>query len=103
MPRIIDPGDSPQPPLPGSNIVWQPAPLSPPTLNTAPTVSSTPNPGQGVALDLNGFLPVSAAATGCRMLAADPGSPKIGEFWFRTDTLQFSVQAAAGVKRVTLA
>lgn len=103
MPFITNPDDSPTPPLPGSNVVWQPPPPSPPTLNSAPTVSSTPNPGQGVALDLNGFLPASAAASGLRVLAADPSSPRIGEFWFRSDTLQFCVQAAAGVKRVTLA
>lgn len=80
-----------------------PPPTAPATLGTAPTVSSTPSAGQGVALTPSGVLPPSAAATGLRMRASDPASPLIGEFWFRTDTLQFCVKTAAGVKRVTLA
>lgn len=77
-----------------------PPPLAPPTLSGAPIVPSTP--GQTVVLDSSGRLPSSAVATGLRMLTADPGSPKTGEFWYRTDTSQFCVQESAAVKRVTL-
>lgn len=70
-----------------------------PLLGTAPTVSSTPRPGQGVALTSSGVLPASAAATGLRMLDADPVSPLTGEFWYRTDLDKLSVKTAAGVKR----
>lgn len=80
-----------------------PAPTAVKTLGTAPQVSSTPIPGQGVALTAAGVLPPSAAATGVRMLSADPSNPLVGEFWYRTDTNQFCVKASAGVKRVTLA
>lgn len=70
-----------------------------PLLGTAPTVSSTPSPGQGVALTISGVLPVSAAATGIRMLTADPVSPLTGEFWYRADLDKLSVKTATGVKR----
>lgn len=70
-----------------------------PLLGTAPTVSSTPRPGQGVALTAAGVLPPSAAATGLRMLAADPVSAMVGEFWYRADLDKLSVKTAAGVKR----
>lgn len=70
-----------------------------PLLGTAPTVSSTPNPGQGVALTAAGVLPPSAAATGLRMLSADPVSPLVGEFWYRTDLDKLSLKTATAVKR----
>jgi hypothetical protein len=70
-----------------------------PRLGTAPTVSSTPGVGQGVALTVSGVLPPSAAATGLRMLSADPTSPLTGEFWYRTDLDKLSVKTASGVKR----
>jgi hypothetical protein len=70
-----------------------------PLLGTAPTVSSTPSPGQGVALTAAGVLPPSAAATGIRMLTADPAAPLIGEFWYRADLDKLSLKTAAGVKR----
>lgn len=68
-------------------------------LGAAPTVSSTPSPGQGVALTESGVLPVSAAATGIRMLTADPVSPLTGEIWYRADLDKLSIKTAAGVKR----
>lgn len=80
-----------------------PPPVAGPTLGTSPTVSNTPRPGQGVALTLSGSLPPSAAATGLRMLTADPTAPLTGEFWYRTDTHAFCVKESGGVKRVTLA
>lgn len=70
-----------------------------PLLGGAPTVSSTPSPGQGVALTASGVLPPSAAATGLRMLAADPTNPLTGEFWYRTDLDKLSLKTATGVKR----
>lgn len=79
------------------------APTAVPLIGSAPTVSSTPGAGQGVALTESGVLPPSAAATGLRMLSADPASPLVGEFWYRTDTNQFCVQVSGSVKRVTLA
>jgi hypothetical protein len=33
------------------------------------------------------------------MLGADPVSPLIGEFWYRTDLDKLSVKTASGVKR----
>jgi hypothetical protein len=72
---------------------------APPRLGGAPTVSSNPNPGQGVALTAAGVLPPSAAATGLRMLTADPSSPLTGEFWYRVDLDKFSIKTATGVKR----
>ncbi len=81
------------PPTPPANDTAKPR------LGTAPTVSSTPNPGQGVALTSAGVLPPSAAATGLRMLSADPTSPLTGEFWYRTDIDKLSVKTATGVKR----
>jgi hypothetical protein len=70
-----------------------------PKLGGAPTVSSTPSFGQGVALTVSGVLPPSAAATGLRMLGADPANPLTGEFWYRTDLDKLSVKTATGVKR----
>ena len=81
------------PPPPPENLA------SPPHIGAAPTVSATPSPGQGVALTPSGVLPVSAAATGIRMLAADPANPLVGEFWYRTDLDKVSVKTASGVKR----
>lgn len=87
-----------------AGILGVPAPppansVAPPLLGGAPTVSSTPNPGQGVALTAAGVLPPSAAATGLRMLSSDPASPLTGEFWYRVDTNQLCVKTASGVKR----
>lgn len=82
---------------PPSNDVAAPRLVTAPTVSTTP--SSTPSPGQGVALTAGGVLPPSAAATGIRMLAADPANPLIGEFWYRVDLDKVSVKTAAGVKR----
>lgn len=79
-----------------------PPPVAAPTLGNTPTVSNTPRPGQGVALTLSGSLPVAAAATGIRMLSADPAAPLTGEFWYRVDTHAFCVKETGGIKRVTL-
>jgi hypothetical protein len=70
-----------------------------PLLGAAQLVSSTPSPGQGVALTAVGVLPPSAAATGLRMLTADPASPLTGEFWYRTDLDKLCQKTATGVKR----
>jgi hypothetical protein len=67
------------------------SPSSPPTLGTAPIVSSTPNPGQGVATDSGGDLPVSVAAQSVPLTPADPTSPAIGQIWYRTDLSQFRI------------
>ena len=84
-----------------------PAPVqspSTPTLPSGPTVSNTPGPGQVPKLDAGGRLPASAVATALRMLTADPTSPMVGEFWYRTDTSQFCVRHdSSTTKRVTLA
>lgn len=77
-------------------------PTSRPTLGGAPTVSSTPVGGQGIAADATGALPVGVAAKGLQMLTADPSSPLIGQCWYRFDTHQFCVQESGAVKRVTL-
>lgn len=104
MPRVITdaslaPGTDPTPIFFGAPPPPPTPPSALPTLGTAPTVSSTPLPGQGVALTTAGVLPVSAAATGLRMLAADPADPRVGEFWYRSDLDKLSVMTAAGVKR----
>jgi hypothetical protein len=75
---------------------------STPLLGTAPTVSSTPSPGQGVALTASGVLPASATATGLRMLSADPKTPMVGEFWYRTDLDKLCEKTATGVKRTAV-
>jgi hypothetical protein len=98
MPFVAEQGD------PIANLLGVPPPppenlSAPPKLGTAPTVSSTPGPGQGVALTASGVLPPSAAATGIRMLTADPASPLTGEFWYRVDLDKLSVKTASGVKR----
>ena len=104
MPLIRDDGGTQAAPDPfRSSSPPPPPPTAPPTLGSAPSVSSTPNPGQGVALTSSGTLPASAAATGIRMLSADPASPLTGEFWYRADTNQLCVHVAGATKRVTLA
>lgn len=76
-------------------------PVAPPTVGSAPIVSSTPGPGQGVALDSAGRLGVTAQFL--PVLAADPVAPRQGQFWFRADTLQFCVCTnGTTIKRVTL-
>ena len=62
-----------------------------------------PTPGRGLTLNPKGEVPTRAPVTAMRMLTADPGSPLVGEFWYRTDTNQLSIKTASGVKRVTLA
>jgi hypothetical protein len=77
-------------------------PVAPPTLGTAPTVSSTPGAGQGVALDAAGRLAVVVSFLA--VVTADPSSLRQGQFWYRADTSQFCVCIdGATVKRVTLA
>lgn len=92
-------GSDPTRALLGSPPSPPPPPASPPTLGTTPVISTTPSPGQGIALSFNGTLSPSVAATGLRYLAADPASPLIGEFWYRADLDKLSVQTSAGVKR----
>lgn len=67
-------------------------------------VSAAPAAGKGVALDAQGRVPAGVSVCSLRMLTADPGSPRVGEFWYRTDQSKLCVQHdAATVKRVTLA
>lgn len=76
-------------------------PVAPPLLGGAPVVSSTPRVGQGVALDAAGRLPVIVQFLG--VVTADPASPRIGQFWYRSDTSQLCVQHdGSTTKRVTL-
>lgn len=81
-----------------------PPPTAKPTLGGPPTVSPTPTPGQGIATDSSGRLPVGVAVQAISVLTADPKSPVIGQMWYRQDTSQFCVRHdAATTKRVTLA
>lgn len=75
-----------------------------PTLGSAPTVSSNPTPGQGVATTSSGTLPTSTPATAIQLLTSDPSAPVIGQIWYRQDTSQLCVRHDTGTtKRVTLA
>ncbi len=65
-------------------------PSSPPTVRSAPIVSSSPTPGQGIALDASGQLSVVVSFLG--VVTADPASPRIGQFWYRQDTSQLCVR-----------
>lgn len=82
------------------------APPAPPTAvptsgGAAPIVSSTPGPGQIPALDAAGNL--NAIVGQLAVLTSDPTSPKVGAFWYRSDTSQFCVRHDTGTtKRVTL-
>lgn len=76
-------------------------PVAPPTIGGAPTVSSTPGPGQGVALDASGQLAVIVSYLS--VVASDPAQLRTGQFWFRSDTLQLCVCTdGTTIKRVTL-
>lgn len=86
----------------GSPIPAPPPPAAKPILPGAPPVSPTPSPGQGIATDSSGSLPVGIAAKGLQMLTTDPSAPLIGQCWYRADTSQFCVQESGAVKRVTL-
>jgi hypothetical protein len=78
-----------------------PPPTAVATLGGAPTVSSTPGPGGGVALDSAGKLAV--AATLISVFTADPSGAKVGAIWYRSDTAQICVQHdSTTIKRVTL-
>jgi hypothetical protein len=81
-----------------------PPPTAAPRIGTAPTVSSTPSPGQGISTDAVGHLPVSVIAQALGSYASDPASPVIGQMWFRNDTKQFSICLnSTTIVRVTLA
>lgn len=76
-------------------------PVAVPMLGSAPTVSSTPVAGQGIALDTAGKLTVKAQFLG--VLTADPIVPQVGQFWYRSDTSQLCVRHdSSTTKRVTL-
>lgn len=86
----------------GLPVSAPPSASAPPTLGTAPTVSSTPVPGQGVALDSAGRLDTVVQYLG--VVTADPANPRIGQFWYRSDTSQLCVRHdASTTKRVSLA
>lgn len=77
-------------------------PTAVPTLANAPTVSSTPTPGQGVALDSAGRL--SVVVSFLLVVTADPAQIRQGQFWYRSDTSQLCVCTdGVTIKRVTLA
>lgn len=81
-----------------------PPPTAPATLGSAPTISSTPNPGQGIATDTLGRISPSVAAQAIAVFTADPVSPHIGQIWYRSDTSQLCVRHDdSTTKRVTLA
>jgi hypothetical protein len=74
MPLVSDSGPSPTQstaetllgvPLsaPGGDTAPATVSSSPPTLASAPSVSTTPQPGGGIALDVNGRLPASVGQT----------------------------------------
>jgi hypothetical protein len=68
------------------------------------SVTKQPTGGQSFSLTGAGNIPASVAALSLRVLTADPASPVVGEFWYRSDTSQLCVQHdASTVKRVTLA
>jgi hypothetical protein len=65
--QFLNPFGVPSPP--------PPSPTAQPMLGTAPTVSTTPQPGQGIALDVNGKLP--AAVSNGLLQLANSGQYKI--------------------------
>lgn len=78
-----------------------PPPTAVPTLGQAPTVSSTPNAGQGVALDAAGRL--SIVVSFLSVVTSDPVQLRQGQFWYRSDTSQLCVCTnGTTIKRVTL-
>jgi hypothetical protein len=62
-------------------------------------VAAQPTPGQGLALDYNGKIPVSVPASAIRVVTADPTSPVIGEIWYRSDTSQLCVRHDANTTK----
>ena len=76
MPIIFDPGSGSTDPI-IETLTQQLGILTPPpppptavaTLGRAPTVSSTPNPGQGIALDAAGKIPASVLTRTTRGVA----------------------------------
>jgi hypothetical protein len=79
-------------------------PTAAPTLGTAPTVSATPSPLQGISTDAVGHLPVSVIAQALGSYGSDPVSPVAGQMWFRNDTKQFCICLnSTTIVRVTLA
>ena len=88
----------------GATAPPPPPPTAPPTLGSAPVVSATPNPGQGIATDAAGRISASVAAQAIAVFTADPVSPHIGQIWYRSDTSQLCVRHDdSTTKRVTLA
>lgn len=79
-------------------------PTAPPTLGAAPTVSSTPQSGQGIATDSAGRIGASVAAQAVPVFTADPANPTIGQVWYRADTSQLCIRHnATTTKRATFA
>lgn len=107
MPAIIDPGSGGPTPIEQILGLWSqppPPPTAPATLNSAPTISSTPTPGQGIATDSSGRLPTSVPVQTVVVTTADPTNPVMGQMWYRQDTSQLCIRHDAGTtKRVTLA
>jgi hypothetical protein len=62
-------------------------------------VAAQPTPGMGLALSSTGTVPTSAPVTALRVLTADPSSPAIGEFWYRSDTSQLCVRHDANTTK----
>jgi hypothetical protein len=92
MPRTSDAADNNVADLLGAPTPAPSNQTSAPTLNSAPTVSSTPGPGVGIATDQSGFLPVSVAVQSIVETTADPTSPAIGQMWYRQDTRRLSIR-----------
>lgn len=62
-------------------------------------VAAAPTPGQGLALDMNGWLPLGVAAQALPILTADPASPAVGQIWMRsTGSLSFRLTTSSTVR-----
>lgn len=68
------------------------------TLGTL-AVTARATGGQAVVLNGAGDLPVSVGGLSLRVLTADPVSPAVGEYWYRSDTSQLCVRHDASTTK----
>lgn len=74
-------------PILGAGSTAPPPPTAPVLLGSAPVVSSTPSPGQGIALDVSGKLPPSLYVVRTFTQAISlgpPTAPQDGDIWIAT-------------------
>ena len=59
--------------------------------------SARPTPGQGIATDAGGRLPVSVAAQSVVVVTADPLHPLVGQMWYRQVTNKLCIRVGASI------